>query len=180
MVSQRKTDLKNLAIFIAIIVLVNIVSSNVFTRVDFTTEKRYTLSPITKDILERLNENIQVTVYLEGADFPAPFKRLRSSTFDILTDLKAYSNNRLIFDFVNPVVGNEQFQRETFQKLFEKGIEPTNVTVDNEAGRSQKVIFPFALITYKGLQIPVKLLQTRSGASYEEVINNSIQNLEYA
>ncbi len=180
MVSQRKTDLKNLAIFIAAIILVNLVSSNLFTRIDFTTEKRYTLSPITKDILSRLDEDIQVTVYLEGADFPAPFKRLRSSAFDILTDLKAYSNNRLIFDFVDPLVGNEQSQQETFQKLFEKGVEPTNVTVDNETGRSQKIIFPSALITYKGLQIPVKLLQTRSGVSYEEVINNSVQNLEYA
>lgn len=180
MVSQRKTDLKNLGIFIVIIFTINIISSKIFTRFDFTTEKRYTLSPITQDILSRLDEKMQVTVYLEGADFPAPFKRLRSSAFDLLTDLKAYSNDRLVFDFVNPVVGNEQAQQETFQKLFEKGIEPTNVMVDNEAGRSQKMIFPAALITYKGLQIPVKLLQTRSGVSYEEVINNSMQNLEYA
>jgi ABC-2 type transport system permease protein len=180
MVDQRKKDLTALIIFIGVIVLFNILSSLLFARFDFTSEKRYTLSRVTKDILSGLDENIQVTVYLEGDDFPAPFKRLRTSTFDILTDFRAYSNDNLKFDFVNPLTGNEQSQQETYQKLFEKGIEPTNVTVDNEAGRSQKIIFPSALITYQGLQIPVKLLQTRSGVSYEEVINNSIQNLEYS
>lgn len=180
MVDQRKKDLTALIIFIGVIVLANILSSLLFVRFDFTSEKRYTLSQVTKDILSGLDENIQVTVYLEGDDFPAPFKRLRTSTFDILTDFRAYSNDNLKFDFVNPLTGNEQSQQETYQKLFEKGIEPTNVTVDNEAGRSQKIIFPSALITYKGLQISVKLLQTRSGVSYEEVINNSIQNLEYS
>lgn len=180
MVDQRKKDLTALIIFIGVIVLANILSSLLFVRFDFTSEKRYTLSQVTKDILSGLDENIQVTVYLEGDDFPAPFKRLRTSTFDILTDFRAYSNDNLKFDFVNPLTGNEQSQQETYQKLFEKGIEPTNVTVDNEAGRSQKIIFPSALITYQGLQIPVKLLQTRSGVSYEEVINNSIQNLEYS
>ena len=180
MVNQRKKDFTDLFIFIGVIVLVAVLSSMLFVRFDFTSEKRYTLSQVTKDILSGLDENIQVTVYLEGDDFPAPFKRLRTSTFDILTDFRAYSNDNLKIDFVNPLTGNEQSQQETFQKLFEKGVEPTNVTVDNKAGRSQKIIFPSALITYKGLQIPVKLLQTRSGVSYEEVINNSIQNLEYS
>ena len=45
---------------------------------------------------------------------------------------------------------------------------------------SQKTIFPAALLTYKGKQIAVKLLQNRAGASPEEVLNNSVQNLEYA
>src|SRR5690606_17300176 len=127
-----------------------------------------------------LDENIQVTVYLEGTGFPAGFKRLRSSTFDILTDFKAYSNNKLEFDFVNPLSGDEQKQHETYQKLLEKGVEPTNLSVRTEEGMSQKIIFPAALITYKNLQIPVRLLQNKSGVSPEEVLNNSVQNLEYA
>jgi ABC-2 type transport system permease protein len=180
MVGQRKKDLFHLFVFLAIIIVVNIISSYLFTRFDFTSEKRYTLSPITKAILSNLDNKIQVTVYLEGDNFPAGFKRLKSSTFDVLSDFEAYSSNKLDFDFVNPMAGSEQSQQENYQKLMEMGIEPTNLNVTTESGNSQKIIFPVALVTYKNVQIPVKLLQTQSGVDPQEVLNNSIQNLEYA
>ncbi|MEJ7693047.1 GldG family protein, partial [Daejeonella sp.] len=159
MVEQRKKDLIYLVVSLVGVVIINLISSQYFTRLDFTAEKRYTLSPITKDLLKNLDDDIQITVYLEGDDFPAGFKRLRSSTSDVLTDFEAYSGNKLNFDFVNPMTGNEQVQQENYQKLMEKGIEPTNLNVTTGSGNSQKVIFPAALVTYKGVQIPVKLLQ---------------------
>lgn len=179
MVNRRKKDLTYLAMFVAAIIVLNVASSFIFTRFDFTSEKRYTLSAITKNILSRSKEDIQVTVYLEG-DFPAGFKRLRSSTRDMLTDFKAYADGRLRFDFVNPASGNQQQQEETFNQLTQLGVEPTNLSVKTEEGMTQKIIFPAALITLGNRQIAVKLLQNRTGAGPEEVLNNSIQNLEYA
>ena len=179
MVNSRKKDLTRLAIILAGILLVNFVASNFFTRFDFTAEKRYTLSPITKNILAGLQDQVQITVYLEG-DFPAGFKRLRNATNDLLRDFDSYAGGKLQFDFVNPIRGDQKSQEESYQRLIELGIEPTNLSVKTEDGMSQKIIFPAALITYKGIQIPVKLIQTRAGISPEEVLNNSIQNLEYA
>jgi ABC-2 type transport system permease protein len=179
MVNSRKKDLTRLAIILAGILLVNFVASNFFTRFDFTAEKRYTLSPITKNILVGLQDQVQITVYLEG-DFPAGFKRLRNATNDLLRDFDSYAGGKLQFDFVNPIRGDQKSQEESYQRLIELGIEPTNLSVKTEDGMSQKIIFPAALITYKGIQIPVKLIQTRAGISPEEVLNNSIQNLEYA
>lgn len=180
MVRQKKKDLTYALAFTVLIALANIISSFFFTRIDFTSEKRYTLSPLTRDILQKLDDRVQVTVYLEGDDFPAGFKRLRSSTFDILTDLKAYSDDNLSFDFVNPMTGSEEEQQENYQKLLEQGIEATNLNITTESGNSQKIVFPSALISYKGVQLPVKLLQPQAGVDPQEVLNNSIQNLEYA
>jgi len=179
MVNRRKNDLINLAALLAGIILLNFGASLFFTRLDFTAEKRYTLSPITKSILADLQDQVQITVYLEG-DFPAGFKRLRNSTDDLLRDFDSFANGKLQFDFVNPLTGDQKSQEDAYQRLIDMGIEPTNLSVKTEDGMSQKLIFPAALITYKGLQIPVKLLQNRSGISPEEVLNNSIQNLEYA
>jgi|UniRef100_UPI00404A3B90 ABC-2 type transport system permease protein len=179
MVNSRKKDLIRLAIILAGILLFNFVASKFFTRFDFTAEKRYTLSPITKNILAGLQDQVQITVYLEG-DFPAGFKRLRNATNDLLRDFDSYAGGQLQFDFVNPIRGDQKSQEESYQRLIELDIEPTNLSVKTEDGMSQKIIFPAALITYKGIQIPVKLLQTRAGISPEEVLNNSIQNLEYA
>lgn len=179
MVNHRKKDITFLLLSLAVIVLLNFISSVFFTRFDFTAEKRYTLSPVTKSILAGLQDKVQITVYLEG-DFPPGFKRLRNSTQDLLRDFKAYSDGNLQFNFVNPLSGDSHAQEQAYQRLSEKGIEPTNLSVKTEDGMSQKIIFPAALISYKGRQIPVKLLQNQSGVSPEEVLNNSIQNLEYA
>ncbi len=179
MVDRRKKDILYLTIFLGLIIVFNLLSSLFFTRFDFTMGKRYTLSPITKNLLNNLKEDVQITVYLEG-DFPAGFKHLRNSTRDLLLDFKAYSNNTIHFDFVNPSSGDSKTKESAYQELNEKGIEPTSLSIKTDDGVSQQMIFPAALITYKGNQIPVKLMQNKSGATPEEVLNNSIQNLEYA
>lgn len=179
MVGDRKKDFRYLFLFLIAIAVVNLLSSYVFTRFDFTKEKRFTLSPITKSLLKNTSGKVEAVVYLEG-DFPGGFKRLRNATRDILSEFAAYSNGNFRFVFVNPLTGSQESREQTFQQLAEKGIEPTNLSVKTEEGLSQKMIFPAALITYRGKQIPVKLLQNKSGATPEEVLNNSIQNLEYA
>ncbi|WP_207422375.1 gliding motility-associated ABC transporter substrate-binding protein GldG [Desertivirga brevis] len=179
MVNRKKKDLSYLAAFGLGLIVVNVLSSFLYTRFDFTAEKRYTLSDITRNELSNLNDDILVTVYLEG-DFPSAFKRLRNSTRELLSDYKSYSNGRLRFDFVNPLTGNEQEQQNAYQDLLAKGLEPTNLSVKTEEGLTQKIIFPSALITYQGRQMPVSLFQNREGLPPEQVLNNSIQNLEYA
>ncbi|OAQ41898.1 gliding motility-associated ABC transporter substrate-binding protein GldG [Pedobacter psychrophilus] len=177
---QKKKDFTQLIIVIVAIIIINVLSQFAFTRIDFTKEKRYTISNISTQILQNLKEPVKVTVYLEG-DFPSGFKRLRSATKDLLIDYKAYAGSNLTFEFIDPIAGkNQQEQEEIYHQLQQKGIEPTNLSVKTESGLSQKMIFPAAIVSYQGKEIPVKLLQTRIGISPEEVLNNSIQNLEYA
>jgi ABC-2 type transport system permease protein len=176
---RRSADLRYLAAFLVAIVVLNILSSYWFTRIDFTAEKRYTLTELTRKQLAALDDDVQITVYLEG-EFPAGFKRLRSATRDLLADYRSYSGGKLDVAFVNPFSGTQESQEKAYADLLEKGLEPTNLSVKTEEGLSQKMVFPAALVTYQGRQMPVSLLQKRSGADPEEVLNNSIQNLEYA
>ena len=177
---QKKKDLIQLFGVILGIVILNILAQFAFTRIDFTKEKRYTISDISIDILRNLKEPVSITVYLEG-DFPSGFKRLSRATKDLLSDYKAYADGNLQFVFVDPSAGKSQDEQQIFfDELSQKGLEPTNLSVKTENGLSQKVIFPAALVGFNNKEIPVKLLQTRIGLSPEEVLNNSIQNLEYA
>jgi ABC-2 type transport system permease protein len=180
MVAQKRKDFLYLFLAMVIIILINIVSSFVFTRIDFTKEKRFTVSDISKEVLANVKEPVKITVYLEG-DFPSAFKRLRNATKDLLNDFRAYSGASIQFEFVDPIAGrNGQEQQALFEELYQKGLEPTNLSVKTEEGMSQKTIFPAALVSYEGREIPVKLLQNRMGLSPDEVLNNSIQNLEYS
>jgi ABC-2 type transport system permease protein len=180
MVNQKKKDLLHLALVLLAVVLVQVFAQFFFTRIDFTKEKRFTLSETTEGILSNLKEPVKITVYLEG-DFPAGFKRLRNATKDLLGDYKAYAGANVQFEFIDPAADkNQQEQQLFFEELYSKGIEPTNLSVKQEGGLTQKLIFPAAMVSFKGREIPVKLLQTRIGLNPEEVLNNSIQNLEYA
>ncbi|HEX7367914.1 MAG TPA: gliding motility-associated ABC transporter substrate-binding protein GldG [Pelobium sp.] len=177
---QQKKDLLQLFCSLVIIVFLNVISQFAFTRIDFTKEKRFTISPVSIKILESLKEPVKIAVFLEG-DFPAGFKRLSRATEDLLIDYKAYAGDNIQFEFINPVAGkSQQEQEKIYQELSEKGIEPTNLSVKTESGISQKVIFPAAMVSFGNQSIPISLLQNRIGISPEEVLNNSIQNLEYA
>jgi ABC-2 type transport system permease protein len=160
-----------------------LLSNKLFTRFDFTKEKRFTISPISRKVMDNLPQTVNVTVYLQGENFPGGMKRLQTSVRDMLADLQAYSHNNLQFVFTDPMKGlSQDQQKQAYEYLGAKGIEAQNLSVKTDDGVSQKVIFPFALVTYNDKSIPVKLLQSQSsmGLSPDEVLNNSIQNLEYA
>lgn len=176
---NRKRDLTQLVLSIAIIVLCNYLGSFVFHRFDLTSEKRYTLSDATRKLLEEVDDVVYFKVYLEG-DFPAGFKRLASETKEMLDEFRAYSNGNIEYEFINPSASTDQKQRkEIYKQLYEHGLEPTNLEVKGEAGNSQQIIFPGALITHRGREVPLQLLKTQMGVSSSEQLNNSVQALEY-
>jgi len=168
---------------LSLMISLGIFSSWAFTRFDFTTEKRFTISPVSRSVMDSLPNTVNVTVYLQGENFPGGMKRLQTSVKDMLNDLQAYSHRKLQFEFTDPLKGlSAEQQKQTYEDLAAKGIDAQNLSVKTDDGVSQKVIFPFALVTYGDKSIPVKLLQAQSSMnlSPDEVLNNSIQNLEYA
>jgi ABC-2 type transport system permease protein len=165
---------------IVLLLLVNLLAQYVYTRIDFTREKRYTLNPKTEAILQQAEQEISVTVFLDG-DLPAAFKRLKLATADLLNDYKALANVRINVVFVDPISGLPLNEQDTaINRLYSIGVEPTTLNIKNDNGFAQKTIFPMAVVSSEGRQLPVKLLQNMDAAgSYEDNINSSIQNLEY-
>jgi len=179
--SRKKKDLLQLLLFFVALVVINFLSGKVFTRFDFTKEKRYTLSAVSRNLMDSLTQPVKVTVYLQGGDLPPAFRRLQNATRDMLTDMQAYSYSHLQFEFIDPLGGlNEQQQNDAIKDLQSRGVDVTNLSVKTDNGLTQKIVIPGALVTCGDKQIAVKLLQTRIGLSDEEQLNNSIENLEYA
>jgi ABC-2 type transport system permease protein len=165
---------------IVLLLLVNLLAQYAYTRIDFTREKRYTLNPKTEAILQQAEQEINVTVFLDG-DLPAAFKRLKLATADLLNDYKALANVRINVVFADPISGLPLNEQDTvINRLYSIGVEPTTLNIKNDNGFAQKTIFPMAVVSSEGRQLPVKLLQNMDAAgSYEDNINSSIQNLEY-
>jgi ABC-2 type transport system permease protein len=180
MVNPNKKSAIYTLLAAVVLVAVNIVAQYAYTRFDFTFDKRYTLNTKSKTILSKTSQPINITVFLNG-DLPSAFKRLQRATADLLNDYKANANVKIKVVFTDPLEGLGQQEQDTvLSHLYQIGIEPTSLNLKNEAGFTQKNIFPMAIVQSGDRQVPVKLLQTLNAAGgYEENINNSIQNLEY-
>jgi len=176
--STRRNNIIQLVASLIIVIAMNIISSFVFTRFDLTAEKRYSISKATKKMISELDDIVFVQVYLDG-EFPAGFKRLRNATRELLDEFRAYSKN-IQYEFINPSdKANGANVEETYKLLVEKGLQPTNVQFRSDNANSQQIIFPGAIVKYKGRERPVQLLKDQLGLGAESVINNSIQSLEF-
>lgn len=180
MVSGARTrDLTQLFIVAGIIVAVNVLGGFFFARFDLTTEKRYTLTDTSKDLLNSLDDVVYVKVYLDG-DMPAGFRRLRDRTRETLDEFRAFSGNRIEYIFTNPAdQPDEKSRNDLYRQLAKQGIAPTNIQIKGKDRVEQKLIFPGALLTYKGREVPLQLLKSRMGAAPEQMLNSSVEDLEY-
>ena len=175
----KKQNITELILILVLIALLNTVSHFIFVRFDLTEGKRYSLSKTTKNILKQIDDVVTFTVYLEG-DLPAGLKLLRNETKELLDEYRAFNKN-IEYKFVDPSSGSDSKQIKNFyQQLIEtKKLVPTYITVSTKSGKTQQIVFPAATVFYKGKEIPLQLLQTQKGVSNDEILNNSIQNLEY-
>jgi ABC-2 type transport system permease protein len=174
----KRQNITQLLYGLIIIVLINIISSFVFTRIDLTSEKRYSLSDATKKLLKNLDDVVYFKIYLEG-DFPAGFKQLRNETKEMLNQFRAYTDN-IQYEFINPSASSDNKQtKDLYKQLVSKGLQPTNLKTSKTEGSSQQIIFPGAIVTYKERELPLQLLNTRYDIKPEVVLNSSVEGLEY-
>ncbi|QIE58299.1 gliding motility-associated ABC transporter substrate-binding protein GldG [Rasiella rasia] len=172
--------MKNKFVYIVFVLLcivaVNVVSHYVYSRFDMTQDKRYTLSKEAKETVATVNSPIVIDVFLQG-NFPPEFKRLQIETEQLLAEFANYNPN-IKFNFVNPL---ESDNPEALQQQFaSQGMKGAQVEVRENGKVSTEIVYPWALAYFNERTVKIPLLKNTLGATSEERINNSVQNLEYA
>jgi ABC-2 type transport system permease protein len=176
----RRWDITVFLIVAAVVVFTNYISSVKFYRIDLTAENRFSLSDSTKAILQDLDDVVYVQCYLEGDNFPAGIKRLRNETRELLNEFRAYGGTNFEYEFINPFSDPDKAsQQKMIRQLVEDGLQPTNLQNQEEEGSQQLLIFPGALVTYKGRTVAIELLRSQVNRQQEVVLNESIESLEY-
>jgi len=175
----KKQSVLQLLSVIAILVFLNIISSRLYTRLDLTSEKRYSLSPSSKLLAADLKEMVYFKIYLDG-DLPPAFKQLRNATRDILEEFRVYAGDRIEYQFIDPSAGADDKERmKIYEQLSKKGLQPTQLEEHEKGSRSQSLVFPAALVSFGSMEVPMQLLKSKIGGSPDEMLNNSIEGLEY-
>jgi len=177
--SLLRSHLLEIGATVLTIIFVNVIGHYFFLRLDLTSERRYTLSKHTKEMLKKIDEPVLFRVYLEG-EFPADFKRLQSETKEMLNQFRAYNSN-IEYEFFNPNSFTDREEQQVFyQKLSRRGIQPTQIQVETNGGVTNQILIPAADVFYRGNETTVQLLQNQKYVSDADLLNNSIQNLEYS
>ena len=177
--SKKIGDLLILANVLLLVVILNILGSWYFVRLDLTEEKRYTIKKQTKDLLEHLDDAVYVEVYLEG-DLNPGFERFKKSIRETLEEFRIYSDDRIQYTFTDPNLAmGEKARNEFIAELNSKGIAPRNVIENKDGKRVEKLVFPGAVISYGGMETGVMLLKGNAMQGSQEVLNQAIEGVEY-
>lgn len=177
--SRKRLNILQLVIGIVILFLLNFIGDFVFERFDLTEEKRYSLTDATIEELKNLDDIVYFKVYLDG-ELPADYNRLHDATQEMLDEFRVYAGDNVAYEFIDPSADpDEKVRNSIYRELSEKGLQYNNLRSRDGDKQTEQIIFPGALISYRGEEFPVQLISSQMGVPREVMVNNAIQQLEY-
>ena len=160
------------ALTIGIIVITNLLANEYHLRLDLTEDQQYTLSDATGDILADLEEPVTVKAYF-SEDLPANIARTRQDFQDLLIEYANLSDDRLLYEFINP---NEKENYE--QEALENGIRPVLINVREKDQVKQQKAFLGATVHLGDKTEVIPFLQP--GAAMEYALSTAIKKISIA
>jgi len=174
-----KRSIIHLLAYCVVVTLILAVSQKNFFRIDFTKEKRYTLSPQSKKVLQKVDSPVVAEIYLDG-DLPSGFRKLESNVIDHLHDMNVYCDKPIVVKIINPYSEVKASQQnEYFQNLMQRGIIPTNVRIKTEEGITTKLIFPAVALRSGNREVVINLLKNNVLLRDEENFIHSTELIEF-
>ncbi|MBK7254727.1 MAG: Gldg family protein [Ignavibacteria bacterium] len=163
---NKKDALIKIGIIIGIIIVINIISKRVFTRVDLTKNKSYTLSPISKDVVSNLDDKLLVKAYFSN-NLPPPYNNLRRQVQDLLDDYRSYSGGNMNYEFLNPTSEGEGEGNELDKEAQKYGIQPVQIqAMDNDKLEVKRAYLGLVFL-YGGKQEVIPVVQTAENLEYD-------------
>jgi gliding-associated putative ABC transporter substrate-binding component GldG len=168
MLTRKKVQNSVLLIF-GILVLINLLSSRFFFRLDYTEDQRYSLSTATKNILANLDEPVTITAYF-SEDLPPNIEKVRQDFRDMLVEYASYSGGQIVYEFINP-----SESQETEMKAQQNGIQPIMINVRERDQMKQQRAYIGALIQIGEKKEVIPFIQP--GAAMEYALSSNIKKL---
>lgn len=173
----KRNTLLGLAVALIAVIVINILSSFLFFRLDLTKDKRHSLSSSTVEMLKSLEDKVYIRVYLKGKDQPADYQLFAKQVEQMLQDFRGYSKN-VYFEFIDPLESKTNDEvNNILAEFVKKGLDPIPVSREDANGYSTHMVIPGAIVSYRGHEYPAKLVVADpSGADW---LQYSIEELEY-
>jgi len=179
-ITNKKKNLVQLLLSVLLVLFVYQLLQVFHFRVDLTSEKRFTLSDNTKQLLSELEKPVYFEIYLDG-DLPHGFNKLKNATVDLIEEFESYAHVEIAYSFVDPnSVLNPKQKDKNLRELSDRGLKPTSIQETSRDGSvKQKIIVPGLFVHDGKKETPVNLLKSVRGLSADQNLNHSIESIEY-
>lgn len=163
-----------LILAILLIIILMTLSNVFFIQIDFTNDKRYSLSKTSLNEIKKIDEPLIIDIFLTG-NLPKAYLPFRNELDAILNHIKYY-NNKIILKYSDPL---EYEDSESInEEMLRFGLTPEIVVQKKNGNRKESIIFPWLILNYKGKSEKIRLLKKELGNTQNENIYNSMQLLE--
>ncbi len=152
---------------LVLLAAINVVAAFVHYRLDLTAERRYTLSKPTKTMLSRLDDDVQVDLYLAG-NLKAGIRQLAKSAQEELQDFNEYCGGRIRLHAFDPLAKLDDSAKQVFlDSMRRMGIQPKTQVAQVEKGEeeTQRIVIPGAVVRYRGRHLSGRSAERRPGAA---------------
>jgi len=165
----KKSLLRFILMITVILVLVNIASDSYFFRLDFTADKRYTLSDATLDILKSMKQPVTVKAYF-SEDLPPDIAKVKRDFKELLIEYANRSKGKIVYEFINPNA-KEELENQAMQA----GVHPVMINVRDKDQMKQQKAYLGALLQMGDKTDAIPFMQP--GAAMEYALSSSIKKL---
>jgi gliding-associated putative ABC transporter substrate-binding component GldG len=107
------TGISSVVVIVVILLVLNLISVNLFGRLDLTDGNIYSLSQSSKDMVRSLDDRITIKCYF-SEDIPQPYNANARYLKDQLSEYKAYAGGKLTYSFIDPVKEGKEQEARTY------------------------------------------------------------------
>lgn len=138
----NKNSWISVAIILGIIIVINMILSNVQARFDFTKNNVYTISDVTKNTLDLIDDPITIKIFYTEK-MPKQYLTVQQYVFDILEEYKAQAGSALEYEFLEIGEGSDDVKAEA-QSL---GIQVAQANIsEQDQIKVQQIYFGIAFL----------------------------------
>ena len=132
-------------LYVIVVVLINLVGVNLFTRIDLTANRVYSLSSVSKEVVATLSEPLTFKVFF-SANLPAPYNGVERYVHDLLQEYALAGNNYFNYQFYNPA-GDDETALLNQELAASYGIQPVQIrAIEQDEVKFQKAYMGLVII----------------------------------
>ncbi len=158
---RQKTMMINIVVILAILIVINLISINIFARLDLSRGKIYSLSSSSKETVRELPDRLVIKAFFTK-NLPAQLADAHRYTRDILSEYQAYSRGRIRFEFVDPA-DEEQLRQEAQRHQ----VMPVSMRVVEDDKLEIREVYMGLVFFYRGQTETLPFIQDTRGLEYD-------------
>ncbi len=149
-----------LLLLVAVLLVLNLISINLFARLDLTEGNVFSLSRASKEVVRSLNDPLIIKMYFTR-DLPPPYNSYIRYLKDQLEEYQAYSGGKLKLELIHPDDQQKEFEAQRY------GIPPLQVNALEDDKIEIKKVYMGLVLLFEDRKEVIPVVQNVTDLEYE-------------